>query len=941
MKQHKHLTINHIALANLTKKKKQYGIMFLGIFLAMLFSTSMILFLFGVSENELLVSERKFGRHDITIYGPKETPEDAFKALQKDGTIEEYGLVYTIGYVYPNAENEAHGTSIAWLDDTAKKMYCDMKDGCYPTEESEIAVEESMFFQLGIEPKLNTTVELMLKPQNDMDYIEPIQKTYTVVGILEDKYMNRRNNYQSSDDYLVPTVFVADGTQTELGGKELVSAFAKTNEHSEKVHFKLTQRDDIQFRNVTSTDQFREKGTLDQMLAMSSRYSYEAVSIVCAFLILAACVMIINAFMTNINDRKKQIGMLRAVGATKRQLILLFSREACFLAVLAIPLSLLCSFLLVKIVLHVLYPVVSLKHSVPVLLGSAVFGFLLTMCAAMLPILAATRISPMQAIRNTEAARRAKKHKIKSQKSFVPEKLFAKRSDMFYKGGKITVSIIVALVVLLSSLSFTLAGFSLRDNPAPKNTNYDIRYLDHDYAGISSYFCHQKAGISETDKQDMTNLPYVKQVRGMKACNVILEFPALTEYVRILNENLNNPHDHTAMGEHMISLDEFKKRVVSKTTRNYDDIKNAMGLSEAYTNMKLDSFDESVLQSYTSLVSAGKIDIDAINSGEKVVLVLPLTAKEYVKINSKNHAVSHLICYDEDRFGGKYKEKDKVLEGEIPFEIGDTITLKMITAPADAAPKQETGFVIGSITNGYDYSKKTVITKEVKIGAIIKPYAFYDTSDVISPDTSVCILTTHTGMEKFSNQPKYQHVFVEHNAGVDAEKNEYLKELLNPFAEKYDSYLNSPYENYKRIKEENQRLILLAASILLVTLAIVSSIINNIMNASIRDNKKTIGTLRAVGASKKELISAYVRRLLSMILSGTIGGFAAYTVVFGLWLLYLSLDSHREYMLLLKSFNPYISLVFLVLLLSICSINLYVRIKKEMQNSIVENIREL
>ena len=39
-------------------------------------------------------------------------------------------------------------------------------------------------------------------------------------------------------------------------------------------------------------------------------------------------VVIVNAFNSNLKERKKQIGMLRAVGATKRQIISIFGREA-------------------------------------------------------------------------------------------------------------------------------------------------------------------------------------------------------------------------------------------------------------------------------------------------------------------------------------------------------------------------------------------------------------------------------------------------------------------------------------------------------------------------------------------------------------------------------------------------------------------------------------
>ena len=45
---------------------------------------------------------------------------------------------------------------------------------------------------------------------------------------------------------------------------------------------------------------------------------------------------VINAFNSNLKERKKQIGLLRSVGATKRQIIIAYGRETFILSLIAL-----------------------------------------------------------------------------------------------------------------------------------------------------------------------------------------------------------------------------------------------------------------------------------------------------------------------------------------------------------------------------------------------------------------------------------------------------------------------------------------------------------------------------------------------------------------------------------------------------------------------------
>ena len=126
-------------------------------------------------------------------------------------------------------------------------------------------------------------------------------------------------------------------------------------------------------------------------------------------------------------------------------------------------------------------------------------------------------------------------------------------------------------------------------------------------------------------------------------------------------------------------------------------------------------------------------------------------------------------------------------------------------------------------------------------------------------------------------------------------------------------------------------------SVIVLLFFISISIINNTISADIRNSKQKIGTLRAVGADEKELVKTYIYQLLSMLMWGVGIGLCT----FGIGYLVLSIISRIKASTLEMYFNPLVAIVFVVCAVAICSINLWLKIRKETKNSVVENIREL
>ena len=144
-----------------------------------------------------------------------------------------------------------------------------------------------------------------------------MEKKYKLVGILQDKKSIIGYTYFESDQYdtLIPAILVSNKEKIDAGGKEMLAFYIKCknknfDEISKSVSQKATSEINdnyVSSNNSASFDDLTSGGDLAVLLLI--------------VLILASCVAIVNSFNNNLKDRRKQIGMLRAIGTTKRQII--------------------------------------------------------------------------------------------------------------------------------------------------------------------------------------------------------------------------------------------------------------------------------------------------------------------------------------------------------------------------------------------------------------------------------------------------------------------------------------------------------------------------------------------------------------------------------------------------------------------------------------------
>lgn len=915
----KKLTINTLALGNLKQRRKQYTIMIIGIILAMVFSSSVLFLTSAILDSTKELKNERLGKQEI-IWSC--TTEENVQGAKDQNIIGEYGYGHIIGSISSTDENYYDMASVGWLDDKAVELANPLLiEGTMPTKENEIAIESLMLSKMGISARIGDTITLNFNVQNGATTLdEATQREYKLVGILKNK-INTITFTSTIDEDKIPSAFVCKDTLVELGGKENLVCYAnfksggtsranfqKWEKYLDGVGYKNTDRayaitsdNDVKYTN--DNDAYDMQGTVIYAI------------IIIAVLMLASCMSIVNAFNSNLKERKKQIGMFRAVGTTKRQIIKIFGREALIIGLITTPISCLISFFVVKGIVGIMGDGYVFKPHLWCFVGAIGFSIISVMFSALIPLVSASRITPIQAIRNIDTNRKMKTKKIKSKKEFSVSKLLSQRSLTFGKGKQVAVSLILAIAIIGSGFAFSWYTYQ-SNNYYSIESDYEMHLMSDSWYNLGVNFKNKNNGFSEIDKQTALSNQYLTNGVGVKSANVNLIVPFDTSDYR---KEISNRFDRDwEKNETEITSENYEETYFNTLRSNPDDkeIEKILGTNDFFS-CQFSSLDSDYLESLNSKVYDGKINIDKINAGEEIILIAPKCTT---------------LWYDDSKYGGLMRTYEKDVNGriifsdEIDFHAGDEIEIAVITAdkPTDEEGTNDDHTIIPN--------NATVQRKKVKIGAII------DGVDGKFNLWSFGVLTSHSVMNSFLPHLRYKELQLNLNTQCTPDIDKSVTETLKTITDSVDQAdVTSNYGYQQEQRETINKLLLAMLSIIVLLFAISLSIINNTITASIRNSRQKIGTLRAVGADEKELVKSYIYQLLSMLLWGTGFGLAGFGIGY-LWV-YLVNKSHGTTMEF--TFNPLVSIIFVIIVFVACSLNLWSKVRKEMKNSIVENIREL
>lgn len=926
----KKLSINTLALGNLRERKKQYTVLILSIILAMIFVSGVPFFLSCLSSSQEELRIRRYGKQDYIYLNAQES---FFSAVEGNETVESKpGYMQVTSFVFSENASEEKGAYVGKLDIRARELYHQiLLEGEYPQNDSEIAVEKTTLQRLGDNLKPGDSITLSEKScDTNAEFSEARKKTYTLTGILSDKliYLENLHGGAYNTAKLIPSVFTAGTEDIARTGNEKLIALVEAptdNKHHGFFAFEAAPGNtlDTSDINITSLSDPYYK-------LLNSMGIFIFLTILLALL---SCFAIVNAFNSVLKERKNQIGLFKAVGATKRQIINIFGREALLISLFSAPVSIITAYFSVKLITKIAGESFIFIPDMTVLLSGGVSGIISVMGAALIPLIKISSLSPLQAIRDIEILRKVKKQKITSRKSFSPPKLLAKRKLVFSGRKRMLVCTILAVTVVLCSLTGSVIRISAKDTNT--KTNYDYKVYDF-YADDEMAYSHNsyvnlpsEEPISEGEKSQLFDIPYIEKVHGKKTVRVNLLFDGkIPQYLTVndiysVKTSTKYPEARHIL-QKILEQTDARNEAQDKTAElldavfndpentvnpYYNEIKVKAGYTEEIFNTVITAENEALIADLKNNVIDGEIDIKKLNSGEEIIMRAPdeigLSLERPAGEDSGYLVSIKNMAFENSKELSKNEKKvfqDVVLRADRPYKAGDKIKISILESDGS-----------GSFTR---------TDKEYTVGAIIGKGQY---------DGVFGLITTLSGFDALGISRPYNSLEIYLDDECDSEIDNLIMTKLTAILPGKD--IESSFIINESQKNDFKTRIISLVSLVLVFGVICISLISNTVTADIRESKRTLGTLRAVGCSERELFYSYSLQLTDIFLWGIISGFIIYIITLAVINTAAPL-SHIPFSVL-----PL--LILSAMLIPVSFINLNSKLKSVTKYSIVENIREL
>lgn len=484
--------LNRLTIKNLRLNKKRTIVTIIGIIL----STALM-----VGIGLLFSSFQDLMIRDTIGYNGKYEANYGDVDLNKLNNIKDKDFTYfyekPIGFSKIESSNEYK--PYMYITSVNKEYFDELKliEGSFPKNENEIVISNHVITNGGLNYKVGDIVTFKYGKRNiegndtlanselvDGEFLtNEGTYTYKIVGIVE------RSNFESysASGY---TAFTVD-VNSDKGNVNLYVMFNKNKKiikQSEELAKKLNYNGDINY-NSTLLALYGESTYGNVMSSMGG------MMVIMLSLVSIGCIIVIyNSFAISVMERKKEFGLLSSIGATKRQLSHTVFFEAVVVGVIGIILGIIGAYIGIGCVILIINNLISdmLEYKLHLVTNPlfiiipVIFMIIVIGVSAFIPSRRASKVSPIEAIRQNDDIKINKK-KIRTSK--LINKLFGiegeialkniKRNKKKYRVTIVSLFISIVLFISFSSyMNYTLNTASSVMGEVPYD--YQISYFGDD-----------------------------------------------------------------------------------------------------------------------------------------------------------------------------------------------------------------------------------------------------------------------------------------------------------------------------------------------------------------------------------------------------------------------------------------------------------------------------
>ena len=812
----KGLTMNRLALAGLRANRKEYRQMALGIFLAVFLAVGTALGIWAMWEKKTETKLLRFGKADGFLFGALHLEPDA---LERTGLISKIGTVSVLGTV--------DGHPFGYYDQEAEDLLCrQFLSGRMPQNEREIALEEAALNAICPGAALGDRVTLFLTSRSGQSQ----ERCFTLAGILRSPYTSDANIDWTLQNAIpayaigLPQILVcanADPFQDDSPVRQFVFTFSESGT-LDLLHARFPASSllgvDILGSTYVPEHIFSSAPSIFRL-----EYTAPVLSAGGA-LLLAAMIGIFDAASGQFARKEKQYRLLRAVGATRRQIVAVSRREAMLLALVLAPGAALCAVGFVKLCCVLLPEDAAFALPGSLFLGSLVLSFVLVWAAASLPVLWSFRGGVLE-----EKAPPKKKIYRTSSKSFSPARLLAwrnLRSQPFRTIGCI-------ILVVLLNVTTVLLGVTSLESLDSASTLWDTQAFVAVQRSPGSY-----DGIGDQEVEALGALPGVSSVQIRRCAKtygltdrVGTYYPKLglnNFHLRAYHPEITYDPEDLSVGHSAAMWQEWQKKIQS--ILNTDQIV----ISTYLLTVEDISF-------FSPYLLEGTIDEAAINSGQAILVYAP---DYHIERSRYGRSVSTNPSQQKTDRNTEFVKNDQ-------FLLGSTQALAQVDPDPDSyVPFAKKG------------QETKVSTASAEICGIVGPFQtnFWFTWDTPS------IITTVQGAQNLGlDTGAVEHLTIELDGTVP---DSVLEPQISGILGKDDYSLINNVSRLRDIRRNYTATLLFLGSLFLAFLTCTVTLLRGSRIRDIQAKADTIHILWSLGCEGKDLAAIWQRKILYVFLVG-------------------------------------------------------------------------
>lgn len=931
----KQLNINHISAASIRANSKTYVGLVIGIFLAVYLAATFSLCGYGLikaTEKEII---QRVGYTDCVLYDEPDLTDERLR---------ESGLFTAIGHVYLKAEIKNKESYLGYADaEAAEILVQEPLEGRLPERAGEIALERSLVDKLRLEAKIGDTVTWTLLPLDGKEE----ERSFTIVGILRNQssalglagsisfvypsyewpsaVISPEEHFDTGNDLIHRVLRYAPLVTLNRVNGYFASAYGDPSFYA----FYGVSRSEghVSTENPEELDSYNYTNRVLPLLVMGIA------------LLLVTCIGIASAMEAVLDKKTEEIGMLRAVGATRRQIRRIFGREPWLISLVSMPGALLLAVLTCWLFSLIAPALISFRFSLWVLLPTVLLSALSILLSSALPLWRASRQLPMGVLRDTLLLRKA--WTFRSRRSFSAPRLIALRQLRLRPWRQLGQALMLLFsLLMLSSIPSLFGDIEIDEILNPK---VPVSFLMEPKESESTKWTYDGFAIPESPYDlsdgDLAQLRAIEHVEAAERSsitkvNLVLEgeipgylLPYYTE-----GELFNYSVAGESLNAAYLLLDDSVPEplyadIGTPGFLEYQAYNAYRSMCAAATACRIDGKllpvtvqiieSDADLSRYTA--ESGKIDWDALDRGEQVLVYAPecyvfpyrdasdddLSSKSFVVSGNHEEYLRYLLQANREALG--HVKNDY-------FYAGQTLSLSQLT----------TDDVQTLLSPSLDYMSMTRLQRDVTVGAVLT--AGDDSCELRLISTIAGARALGLGAIHTSD------VSVSLDGDVDRETEKAIEERLVGIASRGNLRVRNLVELAREEQHHNTMGLFVIIAVPLLFFAVSIAMLVSSAGRAIRADVRKIGTLRAVGADNKTLLRCYSVPMLFSIGLGTVLALA----LARWWFFSLTVS----YVWRPALIYPFI-LLFAALSVLCCLAGLQVRLKSVLKESIVENIREL